>query len=215
MESHGGSYSTFPNEPEVPARIHAVLPHARFIYIVRDPIERAISRYIHQYSNNVEHRAVDEALLDANDPEYVPQSLYFMQLERYLRYFEPSRFLIVSHQDLLHARRPTLRSIFRFLGVRDDLWRPEFDAVLHASAQKRRNTALGMLLHRAIGERIFRRLHDGQRYWFKKLLYTPFSTPIPRPSLAEATRRKLRDLFRGDVAKLEEFAGRRFPGWLD
>jgi len=215
MESHGGGYTAYPRHRGVPERIHSVVPDARFIYLVREPIERLISRWVHNYSNNDEHRDVDSALLDLEDVEYVPQSLYFTQLERYLSVFDASRFLIVDQGDLLRERRATLATVFSFLGVDGDYDSAEFDVIRHPSGSKRRNSGLGMLIHRVFGGRIFNRLHGPHRHWFKKILYTPVSQKIDRPQLAPETRDRLREVFAGDVRKLEEFTGRRFSGWLE
>ena len=90
----------------------------------------------------------------------------------------------------------------------------QFEVIRHDSSWKRRNTAVGMAIHRFVGRRIFERLHGPQRHWFKKLVYTPFSRPITRPELQPETRRRLRQVFAPDVARLEEFAGRPFARWL-
>lgn len=214
VESHGGGYTAYPRHRGVPDRIRSVVPDARFLYLVRDPIERLISRWVHNYSNNDEHRDVDSALLDLDDVEYVPQSLYYSQLEHYLRVFEPTRFLIVDQGDLLRERRATLKTIFSFLGVDPNFDSAEFDVVRHQSDAKRRNGPAGQIIHKALGERIFNRLHGPQRHWFKKL-YTPVSQKIERPTLAPATRDRLREVFADDVRQLEVFAGRRFTGWLE
>jgi hypothetical protein len=215
FESHGGGYTSYPKEKGVPQRIFNLIPHARFIYLVRDPIKRMISRYIHNYSNSVENRPIEEALSDMEDINYVPQSLYFMQLQQYLRYFEPSRFLIIDQQDLLHSREQTLRKIFRFLGVREDFYSPEFEIIRHSSKSKRRNNRFGMMIQHTIGDVIFDRLNGAQRHYFKKLVYTPFSTVIQRPELSASLRKKLQDIFIKDVQNLEEFVGRKFNGWLE
>jgi len=214
VESHGGGYTAYPREQGVPERIRSTVPDARLLYLVRDPIDRLVSRWVHTYSNSDEDRPIDEALLDFDDVEYVPQSLYYSQIERFLPYFPRERFLIVDHSDLLHDRRGTLRSVFASLGVDPGFWSDEFEIIRHDSSWKRRNTAVGMAIHRLVGRRIFERLHGPQRHWFKKLVYTPFSRPIPRPALRPETRARLRELFAPDVAKLEEFAGRRFATWL-
>ncbi len=213
IESHGGSYTAYPSEPNIPERIFSVLPHARFIYIVRNPIDRMISRYIHLYSNGIENRPIDTALLDWNDPEYIPQSQYYMQLQRYFKYYETNRFLLVLHDDFLNKRRESLRVIFDFLQVNPDYWSAEFDIIRHPSRAKRRNNALGLFIQNKIANQIFNKLKDSQRYWFKKIFYTPISTKIIRPQITDETRVKLHSLFQNDIACLETFMGRNLGHW--
>src|SRR5687768_751449 len=46
----------------IPERMHAVLPRARLIYIVRDPVERMVSQYKHTFARGEEHRTLSVAL---------------------------------------------------------------------------------------------------------------------------------------------------------
>jgi len=208
------SYTNYPTERDVPQRIHAIIPEARFLYVVRDPVDRAISHYIHEFSNSVEHRPVEAALSDLDNNPYIQRSLYFMQLEQFFKFFDESRFFIVYHKDLLLKRIETLRSVFQFLDVRSDVSSTEFNIIRHPSIQKRRNTALGMAIQRLFGDKIFSKLHGYQRHWFKKILYTPVSREIVRPTLSPDLRRRLCQVFSGDVKRLGEFSGRSFSHWL-
>ena len=51
--------------PHPPARIAATLPDARFIAVLRDPVERALSHYRHSRTNGNEDLDRFEAALDA------------------------------------------------------------------------------------------------------------------------------------------------------
>ena len=208
------SYTNYPTERDVPQRIHAIIPEARFLYVVRDPIDRAISNYIHEFSNSVEHRPIEVALSDLDNNPYIQRSLYFMQLEQFFKFFDESRFFIVYHKDLLLKRIETLRSVFQFLDVRSDVSSAEFDIIRHPSTQKRRNTAIGMAIQRLFGDKIFLKLHGYQRHLFKKILYTPVSREIVRPTLSPDLRRRLCQVFYSDVKRLEESSGRSFSHWL-
>jgi len=47
------SYTNYPTERDVPQRIHAIIPEARFLYVMRDPVDRAISHYISMSFNSI------------------------------------------------------------------------------------------------------------------------------------------------------------------
>jgi hypothetical protein len=144
----------------------------------------------------------------------VNRSLYFFQLQRYLEYFDPSRFLIIDHDALLDDRRTAMTAVFRFLGVRDDFDSPAFDVIHHPSAQKRRNNPFGLWLQDRLGNHVFRHLRDHQRHWFRLLAYGAVSDPIARPRVSPELRKHLTAIFEPDVRQLEAFAGRRFDHWL-
>ena len=76
---------------------------ARVIYMVRDPIERMLSHYLHNVSGGYETRPLDEALADP-DSAYVARSRYAMQLEPYLEAFARERILIVANEELADER---------------------------------------------------------------------------------------------------------------
>jgi len=63
-------YSEYPLRQGVPERIHEQVPEAKFVYMVRDPVERTISHYNHLVAPQGERRSLAEALgdLDPRSP---------------------------------------------------------------------------------------------------------------------------------------------------
>ena len=98
-------YTKFPRHAGVPARMHTVLPDARLVYVVRDPIERLISHYVDAYSFGRVHRPLNDALDDDEGRHYVACSKYFFQIEQYLPFYDPERILVVQ-TEALASRRP-------------------------------------------------------------------------------------------------------------
>ncbi|MEO8601949.1 MAG: sulfotransferase [bacterium] len=128
-------YSNYPTQGGVAQRMAGLIPHAKLLYLVRDPLERLISHYLHFRAEGLETRSLDEALqpLDGND--YVGRGLYHLQLEQFLPAYADA-LLIVFHEDLRDRRLPTLRRIFTFLGVDASLVSDAFDIVHHRTADK-------------------------------------------------------------------------------
>ncbi len=112
---------TSPDHPGVAERMAAVVPAARLVYLVRDPLERAVSQYRHHRADGTERRAPEEALLDPAS-QYVSRGRYYQRLRPFLDRFPPERIAVVAHEELLAARRLTLRGLFRFVGVDDGFW---------------------------------------------------------------------------------------------
>ncbi|MDP9377464.1 MAG: sulfotransferase [Actinomycetota bacterium] len=121
---------TSPSFPEAAARMAAVVPDARLIYLVRDPIDRALSQYEHHRRMGTEQRGLEEALLDAGS-QYLQRSAYHARLQPYLDRFPGERIAIVLQEDLLDRRHETLASLYRFAGVDDEFWASELDALVH------------------------------------------------------------------------------------
>ncbi len=99
----------------IPARIHALQPRARFIYLVRDPAERCHSAYWHEVRAGREQRSLRDAV--AEQAYYSHASYYYRQLSRFLHYFPLERFLFVPFNDLIRDPAAVAGECARFLGA--------------------------------------------------------------------------------------------------
>lgn len=111
-------YTKLPLYLGVPERIARFSPDARFIYIMRDPVQRVISHYWHNV-RNLRWEAERRDMLTAvkRDPQYQAFSNYAMQLEPYLRLFGRDRIYVMTFESLAAHPRESVREIFRWLGV--------------------------------------------------------------------------------------------------
>jgi hypothetical protein len=207
------NYSKYPMFSGVPERMFPILKDAKLIYVLRDPIERIVSHYIHSYSKGRENRTIAGALKQFEGNNYICSSMYYMQLERYLKYYDDSAILLVSAEDLRDNRRDTLRRTFRFLGVDESFYCDEYAHIIHDSSGKRRNNQLGYFLLavsrsgrvRPFVPRIVDRLIA--------LYNARTSVKIERPVLPEALKQKLIDYLKDDIARLREHTGNSFASW--
>lgn len=204
------NYTACERFPGVPERMHALIPDAKLIYLVRDPVERAISHWIHTYSEGRESRPFDEAVRHWS---YVERSQYWKQLEAFLQFFPARQILVVEAEELLRRREETLRGIFGFLGVDGRFQSARFRLERHRSSLKRRKNRVGSWLAERGLERGLERLRQPWRWQLKFLLFFPFSRPITRPVPAESTREWFAERVGGDVAKLRAFTGQSFERW--
>lgn len=107
---------TSPDHPEAAARIADVIPDVRLVYLVRDPIDRAVSQYEHHRGDGTETRHIAEALLDPAS-QYIARSRYHERLMPYLAHFPPGQILVVTQEDLRDHPASTLRRICAHVGV--------------------------------------------------------------------------------------------------
>jgi hypothetical protein len=204
------SYSKFPYHRGVPARMHALLPEARLVYIVRDPIERTVSQYQHEFLRNREARSLTEALADEANNPYIDQSCYAMQLEQYLAYYPGSQILVVTTEDLRDDSAATLDTITTFLEL------PSFEfSVEEASnvADRRgRPRGVGRLADSSLAKRLATSLPDGLVRLGKRLRHE-FSDEVRRPVLDDRQRERLSRVFHPDVERFRGLTGYRFDKW--
>ena len=141
------SYAAHPRRQGVPERIKKMIPEARFIYLVRDPIDRTVSHYQHAVAAGNEIRTLKQALADEVEDPYsylTCQSFYARQLRRYLEHFPEERLMVIDQQELLNKRRETLKRVFAFLSVDEEF---RLAAVRSRTAQERRPTNRDFGLH--------------------------------------------------------------------
>ena len=97
-------YTNLPRFTGVAERMRELLgDEARIVYMVRDPIDRMLSHYLHNVGGGYESRPLEEALADP-DSAYVARSRYAMQVEPYLEAFGAERVLIVAREELRDDR---------------------------------------------------------------------------------------------------------------
>jgi hypothetical protein len=115
------SYTKYPWVEGVPERIASVLGDVLLIYVVRHPIERMRSQYLHQVATGQEWRPIEEAF--TKEPMYLHISRYAFQLDRYASTVPAERILVVDARALRTDREATVRRIYGFIGV-DPSWVP-------------------------------------------------------------------------------------------
>ena len=110
------NYTKYPRVTGAAARIATVLPEVRLVYLVRDPLSRIRSHYVHAVDRYGERRPLSIVVRD--EPEYLDFSRYRMQIDQYLEHFEPSRLLVVTTDALRTDRVATMEKTLDVLGCR-------------------------------------------------------------------------------------------------
>ena len=124
--------------PEVPQRVHALLPKARLIVLLRDPVERALSQYFHSRRLGFEPLPLEEAL--AVEPErlqsapaalraadgthkshqehsYLSRSRYELQLPAWEALYPAAQLLVLRSEDLFSTPAEIWMRVLEFLGL--------------------------------------------------------------------------------------------------
>jgi hypothetical protein len=126
---------TSPDQTEAVSRIADTVPQARLIYLVRDPVERAISQYEHHRRDGDERRSPEEALLDPVS-HYQARSRYHERLVPYLAHFPLEQIRVVVQERLLHDRRAELARIYAYVGADPGWWSDELGQRWHVGPSR-------------------------------------------------------------------------------
>lgn len=199
----------------VASRINSVVPKAKLIYILRDPVERIVSQYMQRKLSGSEHRSFDEVLaqIDSSDQDYLSRSQYYRQLKEYLNYFSDQQILILTLEELSSHRSATLKKVFSYLEVDDSFETPQINKKLHQTKDKIQKNSLGFFISRMPLFNRVRQLPRQTRWQIEKLLYTPLSQPVEKPQIDPELRQQIINLLREDIDRLRDYTGEDFSHW--
>jgi hypothetical protein len=125
--------------PLAASRAFDLLPTARVIVLLRNPVDRAYSHYHHEVRLGAEslsfedaigaedHRIADEGQRLALDSSYMSfnylhfaylkRGIYADQIRRWLRYYRPEQFLIVSSEQFFKDPASEYQRVLQFLDL--------------------------------------------------------------------------------------------------
>ena len=180
------------DHPHAPHRIKEITPNAKFIVLLRNPIDRAYSHYnMINHRENVSsseyHNSFEDAIKDEGkqmnakleqmikDPVfydnsyfrhgYVHRGVYIDKLKRWMEVFPKERFFFIQSEEFLKNPSKIYREVIEFLNLPN--WEPK------------------------------------EYVQYKKRKYK-------QPKMNPETRKKLAEYFKPHNERLYEFLGRRF-----
>ena len=222
------TYSRYHQHPKTAERIDRTLPQTtKFIYIMRHPIDRAYSFYIHRFKGSL-HKpelAVSNTFEETikQQSEFIESSYYLEQIEQYLPFFPQESFLFLLMEDLIERPAQTLSEILTFINVDDkvDLIErkkivankagdyPEWYVKKQLLAPLKTIPGLNLvssLFPKSVKNNVYRIIKKAQYKEWKTSQFTP-------PPMLPETRAMLVEHFKEPNLKLSQFLGRDLSHW--
>ena len=206
-----------------PRRIKALIPKARLIAVLRNPVDRAFSSYQHLVRDDLEPLDFGPAL-DAEPRRiaehyaylyrYTDMGFYSEQLDRYERIFPEEQLCVLLYDDLRNDPGQTCRRIFSFLGV-DERFVPEMSGEYNRSG-----VPTNRLMHRLLNPSapLKRRLWKVTPQFARERLLDAqtkmVNRNLQRQTIPERERDRLREVFREEIDRLEKRLDRDLSHWL-
>lgn len=209
-------YSQYPGIDGVPRRMYELLPDIKLIYLVRDPIDRAVSHYVHNWvnRNEVANASIDKTLNPPENSWQVNTSRYHFQLLQYFDYYPIDRILVVESERLRSERSKVMSEIFEFIGVSPDLESNALDQEYHKTSDKARLTRVGdFLIKSSVGQTVKdvgkSIMPQSAIEYIKQRVWEDAKKPQPR----RETLNKVKSYLQEDVEKLRALTGKSFDSW--
>ena len=205
-------------------RIRSLVPDARLIVVLRDPVERAHSNWTHLWSAGldpigdfVQACAAEEQRVAAGWADfwhYKRLGLYGQQLQHLYSVFPPERVLVFRYRDLIDHPAGALDRICAFLGVAQGVVSelPRENVTAHPE-RTRRHQALSLVLR--AGSAVTAKLpgHSGKAL-IDRLESSLQDGAAPRRPLTWEERQSLIPFFESDIGLLSDLTGEDFSLWV-
>lgn len=207
-------------------------PDARFLVMVRNPIEMAQSLHHQNVYGQLEDEADFETAWRLQEKrrsgdavprrcltplllQYHEMARLGSQLARVLEWVEPERLRVIVLDDLIRDPRATYCRVLDFLGVDDDGRR-----AFPASNERRMQAGWYRRWVGGTPRRVDRAIVGARRalglreFGLRRRLGEALARPVPRAELAAPFRAELAAAFRGEVELLCDILERDLRGWL-
>lgn len=195
-------YTKLPDYPLTLNRMSAYLPELKLIYVIRHPVERLTSHYMHQWSQNVIRTDINTAI--DNFPELINYSLYSMQLKPYIEQYGEKNVLLVFSEAFRHNPERELSRVARFIGYDKPVtWYDDLPEQNVSSQRVRRFKGYKLVVDNPVLELLRRKLiPQCFRDFVKQQLVMK-----KRPELTLESQRKLEKIFNDDLNILSQLTG--------
>ncbi len=222
----GEASTSYLYRPEAPIRIYEILPEAKFIAILRNPVDRAFSAYMHVVRDKRENtKNFSEALKleskrirDGWEPiwHFTAVGYYFQQLSRYFNLFNKNQIKIILYDDLIQHQKNVISNIFQFLEV-DNGFLPVSNVHYNVSG-KQKNSILFFLINQLLNKP--NPIRWSARKLFSDVYRGNFANMIKQINLRKQTipldiKIKLIKVFKDDILLLQNLIQQDLSHWLE
>jgi len=136
----GDKSASYIESVEAASRISKCFPDAQILFILRDPINRAISNYWYTVQNNLEDKPIDEVLvsealqqrqydhqsISVSPYSYLKRGRYIDYLNLYLQHFKVDQIKVLVFENFV-GNAVLIKELYRFLRVDHDFVPPTLD----------------------------------------------------------------------------------------
>lgn len=208
--------------PQAADRIKDLIPDAKMIVVLRNPIDRAYSHYL---MVKEKYRLEPLELTQALDQEqeriaknwgwdwhYINVGMYYKQLKYYFNCFNPKQFKIFLYEDYCQNPLRVIQEICRHIGVEDGFTPDTSNRSKVAYASK--NAVLDRLLNQP--NRLKSRInHILPNSAVKKLIALGnHLNQVPLEPMTPEVRHQLQNRFQAEIHQLQDLIQRDLSAWL-
>lgn len=196
--------------PQAAARMSAIMPDARLVLQLRNPVDRAYSDYKMLYRRGTVTGPPEKYLTqpDNEQPRFLEDGLYAKHLKRWLHHFDRDQIEFLLFEDIRNAPTKVVADVCKHIGVPYNFssevgTRPRNDSSEQFLPLAVRSALAP--LKQAVRPLRGNAMFEGVRRVFAK--------EIRYPKLSATLRDRMIDFYASDVAELQTLIGRDLSQW--
>lgn len=204
-------------------RIAHYVPDAKIIVILRNPVDRAYSAFMHLKRDNLEKFQIEDfskALLEEEERiknnwgylwRYKSMSLYSKALQRYYENFPSNQIKVYLYEDFNNNPHEFLKDIYRFLNV-DEHCLPEFLSRYNVSGIPKSRTLYNFMTKENKLRNVLKPIIPNKLK--KRVVNYIQAKNLVRSKLSPEIKSEMIELFKDDIILLQNIIGRDLSSWL-
>jgi hypothetical protein len=181
---------------------------------MRDPIDRIVSHWMHNYLRGYTSKSFEEEVFFRN-PSYINRTRYFVQIKPYLDLFGRDKVLLLSFEEFIKNPKYSLQKTSEFLNI--DFARFKKFEKIHSNrsvgeskenirVEKFKKNSLVTGIKSFLPQSIKKVTYNSFRYLTDKNIES-------RPIVSDELKRAIWDLLILDVLEIEKLIGRELSEW--
>lgn len=212
-------------------RIHEFNPNAKFILVLRNPVDRAISSYFFARKRGIESKDIlnafenEKKIIDSNNLQdlceltYRNHGLYAKQLKQFFKYFNKNQLCILLFDDLKNEPQLELDKIYKFLDIEEN-FKPKLN-YLNETGNPRskiinkliyKDNKLKKIINDYIADPFFSFDFKIKVKLFLGRLFSKKDKALKK-NIPESLSMELRSFFKEDILELEELIDKDLSIW--
>ncbi|HLF62363.1 MAG TPA: sulfotransferase [Saprospiraceae bacterium] len=200
------SYTYFPHKNlRIWEDMFAYNPDLKFIYLVRNPLDRIVSAYMHSFQRGFTDAPIDDAVF--RRPGLLAVSRYYTQIIPFIRTFGRERVLIIDFDDFMLSQRATMDSVADFIGIDASLFNEQEDVHMNPSLNVSRTH------HKWDNQLLLKPVRKYFPKLWRRVIPKNTRTFAQKPVLSTDRKKAIIDVLDYEIDQLEKLMGKSLQHW--
>lgn len=198
----------------------------KFVFLLRNPIDRAFSHYLMTYRRGIERLSFEDAVDKEKDRinggyhekmhfSYVSRGFYYRQIMRFLDLVDRRQILLLLAEEFKSNKKESLEKVQAFIGVSSDYLPANLDQQYHVASVPKSMTLLNRLNEQGLEKKLVRLLLPSKKFRqrLRRRIIDLNLTTQHELKISDEMRQKLANIYAEENFKLQQLLGKDLSHW--